>query len=115
MNNLSRSLLRASAMLVVSFGLAVTAQAAANPKAGDHPNPKSSEPHPGDARAAEGKARAAEGKAKAEAQKNAAKEKADLARFDANRNGKLDPDEVAAMQADKEKPVEKKRGKGKKG
>jgi hypothetical protein len=108
MNNLPRSLLRASAMLVVSFGLAVTAQAAANPKAGDHPNPKSSEPHPGDARAAEGKA-------KAEAQKNAAKEKADLARFDANRNGKLDPDEVAAMQADKEKPVEKKRGKGKKG
>lgn len=108
MNNLPKSLLRTGAILAVSIGLAVSAQAAPNPKAGDHPNPKSSEPHPGDARAAEGKARA-------EAQKNAAKEKADLARYDANRNGKLDPDEVAAMQADKDKPVEKKRGKGKKG
>jgi hypothetical protein len=107
MNNLPKLLLRTSAILAVSFGLAVTAQAAANPKAGDRPNPKSSEPHPGDAHSAEGKA-------KAEANKDAAREKADLARYDANRNGKLDPDELAAKQADQEKPVEKKRAKGKK-
>ena len=108
MNNLPKSLLRAGAILAVSFGLAAATQAAPNPKAGDHPNPKASEPHPGDQRSAEGKA-------KAEANKAAAREKADLARYDANHNGKLDPDELAAMQADKEKPADKKRGKGKKG
>ena len=108
MKNLPNLLLRTTAIVAVSFGLAVTAQAAANPKAGDHPNPKSSQPHPGDTRSAEGKA-------KAEANKDAAREKADLARYDANRNGKLDPDELAAKEADKDKPVEKKRGKGKKG
>lgn len=107
MTNLQKSLLRTGALIAVSFGLAVSAQAAANPKAGDHPNPKSSEPHPGDARSAEGKA-------KAEAARNSAHEKSTLDRYDVNRNGKLDPDESAAMQADKEKPAEKKRAKGKK-
>jgi hypothetical protein len=107
MNNLPKTLLRTAALMAVSLGLSVAVQAAANPKAGDRPNPKSSEPHPGDARSAEGKA-------KADAARDAAHEKASLERYDANRNGKLDPDESAAMQADKDKPTEKKRGKGKK-
>ena len=106
MNNLPKTLVRTGAIIAVSFGLAVAAQAAPNPKAGTHPNPKASEPHPGDVHAAEGKA-------KADANRAAAHEKAALERYDANRNGKLDPDEVAAMQADKDKPVEKKRDKGK--
>ena len=107
MKKLPRTLLRGCAIAAVSIGLVATAQAAANPKAGDHPNPKSSEPHPGDAHSAEGKARA-------EANKNAAHDKATLNRYDTNRNGKLDPDEVAAMQADKEKSAERKPGRGKK-
>ena len=107
MNILPQTLLRGAAIAAISFALVAAAQAAANPKAGDNPNPKSSEPHPGDARAAEGKA-------KAEAKKNAAQEKATLARYDMNRNGKLDPDEVAAMEAEKNKPTDKKTGKGKK-
>jgi hypothetical protein len=105
MNNLPKTLLRTGAMIAVSFGLAVAVQAAPNPKAGTHPNPKASEPHPGDARAAEGKA-------KADANRESAHEKAELERYDANRNGKLDPDELAAMQADKEKATDKKKGKG---
>ena len=113
MNNLPR-ILRCGAIAAIAFGLVASAHAAANPKAGDHPNPKSSEPHPGDARAAEGKAKAEANKTKAEANKNAAHEKSALERYDANRNGKLDPDEVAAMQADKERPEGKKSGKGKK-
>src|SRR5688572_9875494 len=106
MNNLPR-ILRCGAIAAIALGFVASARAAANPKAGDHPNSKSSEPHPGDARAAEGKA-------KAEANKKAAHDKSALDRYDANRNGKLDPDEVAAMQADKEKPEGKKSGKGKK-
>src|SRR6188768_3868037 len=86
MKNLPRTLLRGCAIASVSIGLVATAQAAANPKAGDHPNPKSSEPHPGDVHSAEGKA-------KAEASKNAAHDKSTLDRYDTNRNGKLDPDE----------------------
>jgi hypothetical protein len=107
MNNVPRTLLRGGAIVAISLGLMAAAQAAANPKAGDHPNPKSSEPHPGDERSAEGKT-------KAEANKKAAHEKSALERYDTNRNGKLDPDEVAAMQADQKKPEDKRTGKGKK-
>jgi hypothetical protein len=103
MKNLPQSLRRTGAMVAVSLGLAMAAQAAPSPKAGDHPNPKASAPHPGDARAAEGKA-------KADANK-AAKKKSDLDRYDADRNGKLDPDEIAAMEAEKKKPAKKKKGK----
>ena len=92
---------------MVSVALVAAAQAAANSKAGDRPNSKSSEPHPGDARSAEGKA-------KADARKNAAHDKSTLDRYDTNRNGKLDPDEVAAMQADKEKSAEKNTSRGRK-
>jgi hypothetical protein len=106
MKNLPTKLWRTGAVIVVSLGLAIAARAAANPKAGDRPNPKSSETHPGDEHAAEGKA-------KAEAKKNAAHDKSALERYDANRNGKLDPDEIAAMQADKTKPDNKGKGKGK--
>ena len=104
MKNLPTSALRIAAILAISSGLTLSTYAAANPKAGDHPNPKSSEPHPGDEHAAEGKA-------KAEAKKEATPDKSTLDRYDANRNGKLDPDEVATMQADKEKA---KAGKAKK-
>ena len=90
-------------MVAVSLGLAIAAQAAPSPKAGDHPNPKASAPHPGDARAAEGKA-------KADANK-AGERKSELDRYDADRNGKLDPDEIAAMEAGKKKPAKKKQGK----
>ena len=106
MNSLPKLILRSGAGLAIVLGLAATAQAAANPKAGNHPNPKSAEPHPGDTRSAEGKA-------KAEANKGAAHEKSALDRYDTNGNGKLDPDEVAAMQADKKsdkKTPTKKRG-----
>jgi hypothetical protein len=106
MNNLPKTLLRTGALFAVSVGLAIAAQAAPNPKAGDHPNPKASAPHPGDAHSAEGKA-------KADANRDAAQEKAALERYDANHNGKLDPDEIAAMEAAKDKPADKKKGKGK--
>ena len=106
MNNLPQTLLRGGAIAVVSIVLVAAAHAAANPKAGDRPNPKSSEPHPGDARSAEGKA-------KADARKNAAHDKATLDRYDTNRNGRIDPDEAAAMQADKARPAERKSGRGK--
>jgi hypothetical protein len=101
MKNLPTSALRIAALLAISSGLTLSTYAAANPKAGDRPNPKSSEPHPGDTRSAEGKAKAA-------AKKEATPEKSALDRYDANGNGKLDPDEVAAMQADKEKGATKK-------
>ena len=104
MNSLPTSILRSAAGFALLLGFTVAAQAAANPKAGDHPNPKSAEPHPGDARAAEGKA-------KAEANKKEAHEKSALDRYDTNGNGKLDPDEVAAMEAAKKSD---KKTKGKK-
>ncbi len=98
MKNLPASLLRLALplLLLVSSSLAANARAAANPKAGDRPNPKSSETHPGDHRSAEGKA-------KAEANKERTPDKSTLDRYDANGNGKMDPDEVAAMQSDKKK------------
>ena len=114
MNKLPRNSLRLATTLVLVFGLAAVSQGAANPKAGDRPNPKSSETHPGDERAAEGKAKAAENKAKAAENKAKAQDKSALERYDANRNGKLDPDELAAMQADKEKSPGKGKGRGKK-
>jgi hypothetical protein len=106
MNNLPRTVLRYGAIAAIAIGVVAAAHAAANRKAGDRPNSKSSEPHPGDARAAEKKS-------KAESEKSAAHDKATLDRYDINRNGKLDPDEVAAMQADKRKSAEKKTGRGK--
>src|SRR5688500_1143573 len=107
MKYLPQTVLRCGAIAIVSLGLIATLRAAANSKAGDRPNPKSSEPHPGGERAAEGKA-------KAEAKKNAAHDKATLQRYDTNRNGKLDPDEVAAMHADKQRGDDKNAGKGRK-
>jgi hypothetical protein len=103
MKNLPPSLRRIGVVVAVSLGLALAAQAAPSPKAGDHPNPKASSPHPGDVRAAEGKARADANKA--------AKKKSALDRYDADRNGKLDPDEIAAMEAEKKKPAKNKQGK----
>ena len=96
MKNLPASLLRLCALAVISSGLAVHAGAAANPKAGDRPNPKSSETHPGDHRSAEGKA-------KADANRERTPDKSTLDRYDVNGNGKMDPDEVAAMRSDKKK------------
>src|SRR5688500_19022062 len=96
MKNLPTSLMRLIALAVVSPALAVHAHAAPNPKAGDRPNPKSSETHPGDHRSAEGKA-------KAEANKERTPDKSALDRYDVNGNGKMDPDELAAMQSDKKK------------
>jgi hypothetical protein len=96
MKNLPTSLLRLITLVVVSSALAVHAHAAANPKAGDRPNPKSSETHPGEHRSAEGKA-------KADANKGRTPEKSALDRYDVNGNGKMDPDEIAAMQSDKKK------------
>ena len=104
MKNLPASLLRLAALIAVSCNLALNADAAANPKAGDHPNPKSSEAQPGDQRSAEANARA-------EARKEAAPDKSAIDRYDLNGNGKLDPDEVAAMESDKRKT---KAGKAKK-
>ena len=105
MNNLPRTLLRCGAITAVSVGLIAAAHAAANSKAGDRPNPKSSEPHPGDEHAAEGKAKAA-------AKKSSTPDKSTLERYDTNRNGKLDPDEVAAMHADKKKSANRRGEKG---
>ena len=100
MNNLSRTLLRGGAIIAIATGIVAAAHAAANRRAGDRPNPKSSEPHPGDARATEKKAETG-------SQKSAVHDKATLDRYDVNRNGKLDPDEAAAMQADKRKATGK--------
>lgn len=108
MKNLPTSALRLTAILAITSSLALTGYGAANPKAGDRPNPKSSETHPGDERSAEGKAKAEANKEKADANREAAPDKSTLARYDANGNGKLDPDEVAAMQADKGKAKAKK-------
>ena len=92
--------------MAIAIGVVAAAHAAANRRAGDRPNSKPSEPHPGDARTAEKKAGA-------EAQKGEVHDRATLDRYDTNRNGKLDPDEVAAMQADKRKSADKKTGRGK--
>ena len=92
--------------MAIAMGAIAVAYAAANQKAGDHPNAKSSDPHPDDARSAERKSRTESGK-------SAVHDKATLDRYDVNRNGKLDPDEVAAMQADKRKAAEKKTGRSK--
>ena len=86
------------------MGLVATIRAAANSRAGDRPNAKASEERPGDERAAEGKA-------KAETRRNSPYDKATLDRYDTNRNGKLDPDEVAAMHADKQRGADKKTSK----
>jgi hypothetical protein len=101
MNNLPRTVLRCGAIVAIAIGVVAAAHAAANRRAGDRPNSKSSEPHPGDARAAEKKSGA-------ETKKGEVYDRATLDRYDTNRNDKLDPDEVAAMQADKRKSVEKK-------
>ena len=93
-------MLRCGAIAAISIGLVATIRAAANSRAGDRPNAKASEPRPGDEHAAEGKARA-------ETRKSSPYDKATLDRYDTNRNGKLDPDEVAAMHADKQRGADK--------
>jgi hypothetical protein len=81
-----RMLLRCGALLAIALGFVAAVQAAnSRSRSSDRDAPSSG------------------GRTRPETNKDSKYDRATLERYDTNRNGKLDPDEVAAMRADQQK------------